>query len=282
MLVFLLVAGASLATGLDAWFQRWAGNRAGSANLLAVALGDGRKLFASHFYRKADAYFHRGSYPSIFEARPPEDEAHMAGNAEETAHDHDHAGCHSEQPQDWIEAFGRHFHPTAHAHLGDGHGETSERTGGEVREILPWLRLTAALDPEQPDTYVVAAYWLRSELGKVKEAAQFLREGLRACPGHPELLFELGRIYSAHHHDPARARNLWELAARNWRLREAGQPDPDTLVYIHTLGSLAKLEEQAQNYELAIQHLRAVLPYSHQQNSITNWIHMLEERRGRR
>ena len=35
---------------------------------MASVLGDGRKVFAQHFFLKADAYFHSGYYPSIFES----------------------------------------------------------------------------------------------------------------------------------------------------------------------------------------------------------------------
>src|SRR5437667_4857091 len=66
-------------------------------------------------------------------------------------------------------------------------GESSD-----VREILPWLRLSAELDPNSVRTYTVAAYWLRERMGKVAEAEQFLREGLRANPGSYAILFELG------------------------------------------------------------------------------------------
>jgi len=45
------------------------------------------------------------------------------------------------------------------------------------------------------DTYTVAAFWLRSKLGKVSEAEQFLREGLRANPDSDQILFALGQLY---------------------------------------------------------------------------------------
>src|SRR5438309_1796727 len=83
---------------------------------------------------------------------------------------------------DWIERFGRHFLITQHSHL----------SGGNEREILPWLRFSAELDPQRVETYTVAAYWLRS-MGKIVEAERFLRDGLLANPGSPEILFELGR-----------------------------------------------------------------------------------------
>ncbi len=42
-------------------------SRGSARGALAVLFGDGRRLFANHFLAKADAYFHRGRYPSIFE-----------------------------------------------------------------------------------------------------------------------------------------------------------------------------------------------------------------------
>src|SRR5215204_6268938 len=77
----LMVVALSLVTWLEPWFQSWAGSRTDSANLLSVALGDSRRLFAKHVYTKADAYFHSGYYPSIFDERPAETKLHMAANA---------------------------------------------------------------------------------------------------------------------------------------------------------------------------------------------------------
>ncbi len=84
-----------------------------------------------------------------------------------------------------------------------------------MREILPWLKLSAELDPENIKTYVVTAFWLRSKLNKVPEAEQVLREGLRHNPDDPQLLFELGRIYFENYHNSAqRAKHLGGRAAK--------------------------------------------------------------------
>src|SRR5437588_5679833 len=106
-------------------------------------------------------------------------------------------------PRDWIERFGRHFLITEHTHL----------EGGKEREILPWLKLSAELDPQRIDTYTVAAYWL-TRLNKPDDAEKFLREGLRNNPNSYELLFELGRLDYDTYHNAARARNVWQAA---WR-----------------------------------------------------------------
>jgi tetratricopeptide (TPR) repeat protein len=145
------------------------------------------------------------------------------------------------QPRDWVERFGRHFLITDHTHL----------EGGGEREILPWLKLSAELDPQKIETYTVAAYWLR-DLGKVKEAESFLREGLRNNPESSEILFELGRLYYDNYHDTARARNVWESALRKWMEQSSGKQEPDLTQLGKIAINLARLEETEGQLERAM------------------------------
>jgi tetratricopeptide (TPR) repeat protein len=147
-------------------------------------------------------------------------------------------------PRDWIERFGRHFIITEHTHL----------QGNNEREILPWLKISAELDPQKVETYTVATYWLR-DLGKVKEAEDFLRQGLRSNPDSYEILFELGRLYSENHHDPARARKVWELALRRWSEQEAAGKKPDPIQLEQIAVSLARLEEKEGNLARVVELL---------------------------
>ena len=254
-------------------------------NLLSIVLGDSRKLFARHFYVKADAYFHSGYYPSLYDTRPTSEQTHMASASGAAEDQHEEGENFLGKPRDWIDAFSRHFFPSTHRHLGEetheaGHHHEAEPdpehgTGkgpGEEREILPWLRLSANLDPEHPETYIIASFWLRTRLGKVNEAEQFLREGLQANPGNYELLLELGQIYRKNHNDPARARNLWELALRNWREKESGKPDANIFPYAQILGNLAALEEEQQNFGKAIEYLTPLKQVSPNRDSIQKWI----------
>ncbi len=295
-LSLLAVLAFSLGTMLEPWFQTWQGNRASSANVLQVALGDSRRLFARQVYVKADAYFHKGYYPTIYDNQAGFEKSHIQDSTEPTHHpdEHEEAEDFLGKPKDWIDGFSRHFFPSRHTHLGEsagGHtpgqphapgepgeskGHTADAPEGEAREILPWLRLSADLDPQRAETYVVASYWLRSKLNKVTEAEQFLREGLQANPGECEILFELGRIYYENRHDPTRARNVWELAAKNWREGEGQKLEPNIFVYARILNYLALLEREQKNHARAIEHYTALRAISPNQEAIQDWIDYLK------
>lgn len=272
--VLLLVACAGLAASLDRWFMSWAGNRARDFRPLRIAIGDGQKIFAGHFYRKADVYFHSGMYPSIFDNNESFKTAHIGEDAGatgsiNTGDEENFLGG----SRDIIDRFSRNFFPSRHTHLDEGgtgghshggaehhHGpdgqviELGDGASGEVREILPWLKIAQELDPENPLTYTVTAYWLRQRLGKVREAELLLREGLKALPDHPALHFELGRIYFENQKEIVRARNIWRHAAKAWQIQEAVKPDPDKFILEQILTHLARLEETAGDLVRAVDY----------------------------
>jgi tetratricopeptide (TPR) repeat protein len=246
VLLLLVVAAFSLATALQPRVSRWS-DQAGADSVLKVLLGDGRRIFANQAFVEADVYFHSGYYPSVFDqSQAPKDSHHMTakeGSPEEEEHERqmNFLG----PPRDWIERFGRHFLISEHTHL----------EGGREREILPWLKLSADLDPQRVDTYTVAAFWLRKELGKPAEAEQFLREGVRNNPNSYEILFELGQLYNENYRDPDRARDLWELALRRWQQEEGKKKQPDLGDLEKIAINLARLEEKAGHFERAIEYL---------------------------
>jgi tetratricopeptide (TPR) repeat protein len=212
------------------------------ADSLALLLGESRRLFANHFAAKADAYFHRGNYPSIFDlgapkrSRPGTDDT-SGGSAESTA---------ASAPQSastWIERFGNHFTPPPPEVFG---------TTNDSQETIPWYRLAIELDPHNVDNYATAVFVLRQKLGRTDEAERLLRDGIRENPNSYELLFELGRLYDEDRHDTARARNLWELAAYRWHEQEPSKPKPDLGGLWMIADHLGKLEEDQHNYAEAI------------------------------
>jgi tetratricopeptide (TPR) repeat protein len=89
-------------------------------------------------------------------------------------------------------------------------------------------------------------------MGKIDEAEQFLRQGLRANPDSYQILYELGRLLYENRHDPVRAGNIWMQALRRWRESQQGLKEPDEGALERIAGDLAKLEEGEGHYAEAI------------------------------
>jgi tetratricopeptide (TPR) repeat protein len=269
-LLLLLTAVFSLATLEQPRTFNW--SRQGADNLLKIMLGDGRRLFADQYFRKADVYFHSGYYPSIFDqGQAPKDTRHMTHQEDPHAGDDDDHEKEMQflgKPRDIFEQFGRHFRVTEHTHL----------SGGNEREILPWLRISAELDPQRIDTYTVASYWLRVRLGKVDEAEQFLREGLRANPDSYEILFELGQLYNENRNDPIHARNLWELALQRWISQESKKKEQNLVELEKIAVNLARVEEQQGNFAKAIGYLKLAKKATPHPDALDAQIQSLEKK----
>jgi len=228
-------------------------SRAGG-DIFNVVLGDGRRLFAQSFYIKADAYYHSGYYPSMFDDNTAFQTTHMAADTG-AVNDKNHGDEHGflGPTRNWIDAFGRHFFPDRHTHLDTGGPDDNLGGSDNVREILPWLKLSADLDPDNVQTYTVTSFWLRNRMNNPKEAEVVLHEGLRHCPDSYDILFELGRLYDENYHDTARARNVWQLGVTKW-LKADPETQKDNQLIIDQLAThLAQLEEKAGNLPQAIQ-----------------------------
>jgi tetratricopeptide (TPR) repeat protein len=271
VLLLLVVLCFSLGAVLQLRVWRWSG-QIGNDSVLKVLFGDGRRIFANQAFVEADVYFHSGYYPSVFDqSQAPKDSRHMTareGSSEEEEHERkmNFLG----PPRDWIERFGRHFLITEHTHLG----------GGREKEILPWLKFSAELDPNRIDTYTVASYWLRKELGKPSEAEQFLREGLRNNPQSYELLLELGRLYNENYHDLERAHNVWLLALQRWQQTESSKKEPDLRGLEEIAVNLARVEEQQGDLSAAIGHLKLAAKVSPVPGALTQQIQELQRKLG--
>jgi tetratricopeptide (TPR) repeat protein len=264
LLAALFILSFGLAADLQPRFQAIEDDRRQSDNFFILLLGDSSRIFANNFFTKADAYYHSGYYPTIFDNNDAFRTAHMAEDTGAVAsHNEGEETSFMGPPRDWLDAFGRHFVPNRHTHLDEGGPTDDLSTSSRVAEILPWLELSSKLDPEDIRTYLVMAYWLRNKLNKVSEAEQVLREGLRNNPGNPQLLYELGRIYCDNYNDPARARSIWEAAIRTWteedpsvpiseRLKLSNENFDNRFIYEQIETHLGQLEENAGNDEAAI------------------------------
>jgi tetratricopeptide (TPR) repeat protein len=250
LLALIIVCCFTLATVLQPYFDELQGTTFRSASVLASLLGDSRRMFANQFYSKADAYFHSGFYPGIFDKPMQEGHADMQGAKEDEGH-HDEDETFLGDPRDWIDRFGRNFYPTVHTHL----------SGGKEREMLPWLKLSAELDPQNVETFITGSYWLE-RLKKSKEAEEFLREGLWSNPNSYEILLELGRIYADDKHDFSTARNIFNLALKKWQFHEAHGDKPDAEACDQIYGELVRLDKEEGNRAQLLADLQELIKYS--------------------
>jgi tetratricopeptide (TPR) repeat protein len=280
VMALLLTVCFTLATWLAPRFELR--ESAGSQGLMGVLLGDSRRLFANHFFVKADEYFHSGYYPSIFDNQESFQTPHMAEDAgalkgkntgEETAF--------MGQPLDFIESFSRNFIPNRHTHLDEGGAsgeDLGEASNGQVREILPWLEFSAEMDPTRVETYTVGAFWLRRKMGKSTDAEQFLRKGLQANPGNPAILFELGRIYDEDYKQTNHARNIWEEGVANLDKQKESLSEQDTFIMSQLTLYLARLEETSGNLAASLHWLERLKPISPDPADIENQIGELKQK----
>jgi tetratricopeptide (TPR) repeat protein len=300
LLVALLVSCFGLAAHLQPQFQlmqldnnhkKWVVDLHGpmhaltlsraSGDIFNVVLGDSRRMFANSFYVKADEYYHSGYYPTMFDDNAAFQTTHMAADTG-AVNDKNHGDEHGflGPPRNWIDAFGRNFFPDRHTHLDEG-GPADDLSGSEkVGEILPWLKLSADLDPDNVQTYTVTAFWLRMRMNNVKEADAILHEGLRNCPDSYDILFELGRLYYESYHDLDRARNVWEEGVRLWLKLDPDTRKDNRLVMEQFTTHLAKLEEDKGNLPHALEWLQAAQKVSGTPDVIGQQINRLKGKLG--
>jgi hypothetical protein len=257
LLLALLILCFGMAADLQPQFQALENKRHQSNAFFSLLLGDSSKIFANSFFVKADEYYHSGFYPTIFDNKEAFQTPHLAEDTGAVnSKNHGEETSFMGPPRDWIDAFGRHFIPNRHTHLDEGGPADDLSTSDNVREILPWLELSAKLDPDNVTTYTVTAYWLRIRMHKVSEAEQVLREGLRNNPQSCEILFELGRLYDENYHDAVRARNVWELAVRYWFKLPVEDQKENKLILEQITTHLGQLETDAGNLPQALNWLQ--------------------------
>jgi tetratricopeptide (TPR) repeat protein len=278
LLVALFIFCFGLAADLQSQFQSLENSRRQSDNFFSLLLGDSSRMFANSFFVKADEYYHSGYYPTIFDNNEAFETPHMAEDTGAVnSKNHGDETTFMGTPRDWIDAFGRHFIPNRHTHLDEGGPTDDLSTSDNVREILPWLKLSAKLDPDNIQTYTVTAYWLR-RMHKDQEAEQVLREGLRNNPDSYEILFELGRLYYESYHDTDRARNVWELAVRKWLALTPQEQKDNKLLFERITTHLGQLEQDAGNWPQAMNWLQAAQKVSETPGDLQKQIDGLKQK----
>jgi len=126
-----------------------------------------RRVAGEHLVEMADQYFHQG-----------------------VPHLHERA------LHDVFQRWRDQISPTAHRH---------PRERG-IHEIMPWLRFATAVDPDNVEAFVTAAYWLAGQGGRPDVAEQVLREAQQLHPRDYRIYQERGRIYLLQRKGPEAAR----------------------------------------------------------------------------
>jgi hypothetical protein len=289
LLVALFVLCFGLGAAVQPRFQAMEIARHESNNFFIRLFGDSSRIFANTAFTRADAYYHSGYYPTIFDNNEAFKTPHMAEDTGAVAsHNEGEETAFMGPPRDWLDAFGRRFIPNRHTHLDAGGPADDLSDSSQVREILPWLDLATQMNPQDIRTYLVISFWLRTDLNQASEAEHVLRGGLRENPGNPQLLFELGRIYFEDYHDPARARSIYEAGVRSWtlekpkipmvvRLKYDNSTFDDRFVFEQLEVHLAQLEGSLGNREAAIVHLEQAKLASPDSDALQKMIDQLKQ-----
>jgi len=273
MLVLLLECCFCLAAWLEPRHATKVDANEPTHSVLGSLLGDGRKMVADYFAIQADVYFHSGYYPSIFDQARAQEVQDSDISHPESGEEKEEKGYMGE-PRDWIDRFSRHFRPSRHQHL----------SGHAVGEMLPWLKLSAEIDPQRLQTYIITSYWLRAGLGKSAEAEDFIRDGLKANPHSPDLLYALGQIRLQDHEDYVHGKNILLAAKKEWHRRDDSKPavskngeeTKDYLLLESILGGLVKEEEATGHLDQAVRYLEELKPDAADPKGVQNRIDELQ------
>lgn len=147
-----------------------------SPSLAAALLGDSRAAIGAAFYEQADTAFHKGV-------------GHYRAKGIASV----------------FVALGREIAPEAHVHL----------TGGDVKDIVPWLYFATRMDAGNVTAYGVAAFWLAGQAGRPDLAERVLSEARRANPRDYRVYLESGRL-AIKQSELKRAAAFLETAMRLW------------------------------------------------------------------
>ena len=155
----------------------------GDTTMSERLLGASRVAFGNSFFEQADNYFHKGV-------------THVRQKA---------------FSNDYFQTLAGAIEPSSHVHP----------DGIEVSEIMPWLRFTTEMDPNNVEAYLTTAFWLDGAIGRPDVAEAVLREAqinnprdYRVINARAKMLFGTG--------DDAKAAMLLDTAIRFW----PGTQDP--------------------------------------------------------
>jgi tetratricopeptide (TPR) repeat protein len=151
---------------------------------IAGLLGESRFALSGYFYEVADKYFHAGR-----------------GHVRQKAFEHS-----------IFQRAAREISPEEHVHI------SRER----VKEMMPWLWLAVRANPNNVETYLVAAFWLANDADRPDLALEVLQEAQWNNPFNYRVQLERGRLLATVH-DFDRAKRALDAGLAFW----PGDDQPD-------------------------------------------------------
>jgi len=190
-------------------------------SLTEKLLGDTRLAISGKLYSQADVYFHRGV--------PHEKQHAFESNPFQLIHNV--------------------VSPAKPSHLS---GAT------DIQEIMPWLDMSIRSNPQNLDSYLVAAFWLSSEAQLNDQALQLLNRAQRNIPYSYEVQLAKGRIF-LHTGEYNLARQAFSASLAFWNEAADQTSEGDLLDKSQALLYRALLYENSGMTAEAISDLRAML-----------------------
>ena len=164
--------------------------KAGTRSVAQALLGTSCEIVSDHFYENADKYFHKG----VGHIRP------------EAFHD------------SVFQKVADEISPKDHVHL----------VGEEVKEMMPWLCFAIKTDPHRIETYLVASFWLATDVNRPDLALNVLAEAQQNNPSSHEIQLEKGCLLLRQNRI-AEARHALDTGLAFWP--GAGNPDSAAMQY---------------------------------------------------
>ena len=209
----------------------------GNASVAGRLLGASRVAFGNSFFEEADNYFHKG-------VRHVQQKAFS---------------------NDFFQILKAEIEPSVHVHP----------EGVEISEIMPWLRFTTEMDPNNVDAYLTTVYWLGGSIQRPDLAEAVLREAQMNNPKDYRVINERAKIFFETGND-GKAAILLDAAIKLW---PGGQDPEDQQTQIdlaQMLSYRAFLFELNGHYEQALDMFKKAYARMPSNNALEQRIHALE------
>jgi tetratricopeptide (TPR) repeat protein len=208
------------------------------SSLAQTMLGDTRSTLSAKFFEQADVYFHRGV--------PHKKERAFTSDPFQLIRDK--------------------VSPEKHLHLEGSSG---------IKEIMPWLDLSIKSNPQNMDSYLVAAYWMANGAKRPDLALGILNKAQQNLPYSYRPQLEKGRLFLKSGNHKA-AFNAFSACLAFWQ--KTANPDDrgDLLEKSRALLYRGLLYEESGQVDKAISDMEAMLDIIPAADEIRKRVHNLK------